>query len=111
MTTTTEAQAFLASQLREKVQRFSWYHQGNALYHYQWTLGKYPIKDTEWDYIARQVEAKLTEGQLADYEDKLFKLWSNIIPVTTDKKHNIWLIKLDYPTRATVLKEVLEATP
>jgi hypothetical protein len=106
--TPTKAQAFLASQLPERVQIMHWTSRPEVR-EIIWQSG-WQVKETEWDYIARQVESKLPYEKLVDYERKLWALWIGTLDdeYVPEIYFRIWLIKLDYLTRATALKEVLE---
>jgi hypothetical protein len=107
--TTQEAQHFLASQLPEKIIFSRWtYHDAGELLHIIWKNNHGLVRDTEWDYIARQVEAKLTEEQFRQYRDKLRKIYDSDTNRASSLVFTIWLIKLDYLTRAAAMKEVLE---
>jgi hypothetical protein len=109
--TTQEAQSFLASQLPEEIyisksilntgeeqQRFFWRFRGL-------------VENTEWDYIARQVELKLPEKLKRKYGTVMFDkcIWPQFSEVPDKNGGDIEFAAItpDYLTRATVLKEVL----
>ena len=99
--TTTEAQAYLAEQLPDKL------FKGDDNYVY-WTMPSgypkqcHPIIETEWLQIAHEVEGKMTDEQWDLFENCMFRVYA---PLASTISWRRFMSNATYTQRAIAMKE------
>ncbi len=106
--TPTEAQAYLAEQLRERLKIR--YYRGldkPEVYWFGGTHSNGPVLETEWLSIAHEVEGKMNEQQFTNYQIQLARVVFNHPSAVTYPVgfsiREFWLAT--YTQRATAMKE------
>jgi len=102
--TPTEAQAYLAERLRERIDTWNLTgtRTGKSSISYRWRENLTEVLPTSWDYIAHEVEGKMAEQQFDDYFEQLVYMWAE---QNCENSRDRFCTSATYTQRATALKE------